>query len=277
MKRGKCVNKEKRKGNGKLILAFIVILVLLASIPFVIDYLYRSGVLSRYHNGFKADTWFGFIGSYFPSSILGLLALYQTHIISKTSEKYQALQNRHRYAIRKNINLYAYDTNRKMVALYDREEIFNKINGALRKKFLEHPEWGYIINLSIWDIQTMGIEAIEIENLYLRAGKREIKVIPAILDKKWDDIVAGNQECIITLFFYVCDNAGQKEIERYITNYYRGDKRYNLLKMEANFDVIIDSEANVKGKIKIKANMQAGKNTYILTSVNENCWYSEEE
>ena len=122
-------DKTKRKlSKAVIIIVTILVLILAALFPFVLDSLYGKGRLKAiYPNAFPAEVWFSFIGSYFPAAIIGIITLYQAYIIQRQDKQYKNLLARHRFIPEEHAHVYRANLKEKKLGNYTVPEI-EKLN-----------------------------------------------------------------------------------------------------------------------------------------------------
>ena len=116
------VKQEKYKGGWMkkkaVIFGFFVL-----SFPFILDYMYGAGFFVGWKNSFPGDTWFSFIGSYFPATIIGILSLYQASIIQEQEARYRKLLNLHLFMPDGHAHVYRYNNDSHAIGQYSVTEI----------------------------------------------------------------------------------------------------------------------------------------------------------
>lgn len=169
MKKGKDRrNKASKDKLLKIVLRAAIFLVIIAvmAFPFILDTLYGKGLLKPvFENSFSADTWFSFIGSYFPAAILGCLTLYQAFIIQYQEKRYRRLLSRHQFAPSCRARIYRYDDSQNKIGDWAFYQVKQMLTQCQKDNLCHDWNKGYILECGIFDLQGVGIDTVKIKEL----------------------------------------------------------------------------------------------------------------
>lgn len=153
-------NKINQKGgSSKKNLIFVSLFLLVVIIvPMIIDYFYGKGWLGFFPNSFSAETWFAFVGSYFPAMIMGGITFFQAYIIREKDKQYHELIEQHRFSSLGQAKVYRYSNDTKGFGQYDRDAIDDLWWKYHKHKLSDEWKKGFLLEFKFYDSVRTGIK-----------------------------------------------------------------------------------------------------------------------
>ena len=124
----------------------------------IIDLFYGKGWLSFFPNSFSAETWFAFVGSYFPAMIIGCITLFQTYIIREKDKQYQKLLYQRRFSPSGQAKVYRYSESTEKFGQYNYAEIDKLWWRYHNDKLPDEWKSGYLLEFKFYASVGTGIE-----------------------------------------------------------------------------------------------------------------------
>lgn len=237
--------------------------------PFILDRLYKWGVLGRiWDNSFSADTWFSFIGSYFPATIVGIITFYQAHIIQVQEKQYKELMNRHRFIPAKHAKVYRYAAENNAIGDYSIKKIKQILIQSGRKGLLEKWQSGYIIECNIYnssgiEINKADLKKIEWEIAGVVYRQTNMEKVSSIVNR-----ISYSQQQIIVFWYFDEADAVSDQITQCMLYSKRRDIRYETSMVTMVLHIVDDADENFD--LQMRFRMQCQEDNYKMESVEEN-------
>ncbi len=252
----------KGKRKVKILMAGTAIL----AVPFLLDWLYGLGVFGIWNNAFSAESWFSFIGSYLPSTILGLLSIYQAHIIRQKDEEYRKLLNKHRFVPASHGCVCRYEEENGTIGRYDISEIRQMLSQGGRKELFKEWEQGYILECDIHNSSDIEINKIELEKILWETNgavyiqKNRDRIANILKRRSYDQ-----HQMVV---FWIFDGTEAKDrITRCMLSKTRSEYRFENSMLTVHL-WIVDDENQVSALI-MRYRLQAQNDQYKLLSIEE--------
>lgn len=157
--------------HRRLILPIVVLAVV--AFPFVLDILYGAGVLRLlFSNSFSADTWFSFIGSYFPAAILGCLSLYQASIIKDKDEQYRKLLQRHQFVPSAHACVSRYKKDQRRIGEWTHDQVKQMLARCRKNALFVDYHKGYILECGVQVPKGVVIDTFELKEIKWKINKQ---------------------------------------------------------------------------------------------------------
>lgn len=262
---------QKKCGKvKKTIIKPVAVLFAFIAFPFILDRLYGCGALRWIPNSFSGDIWFSFIGSYVPASIIGILTLYQAHIIHEQEREYKKLLNRHRFIPDSHVIVYRYDETQETNSFYNFDKVEQILVRSGREELEKKWKTGYLMecnlhNASDIEIGKAKVKEIEWEingNRYVQQDSEKMAVIV-------DRISHSKQKIVIFWQFDEMEKAGE-EIARCMFNEPRFDIRYEISDLMIRMQIVDDEEETCD--LKMRCRLQSLNDNYKMASMEETCY-----
>lgn len=247
----------------------IVSIVGLAIIfPFIIDCMYGKGMLRPlYNNAFPADVWFSFIGSYFPAAIIGIISLYQAHIIQGKDKEYEKLLARHRFVPGESAHVYRYNSDNQKTGDYTVSGIEKLLRRDKKLELFDEWEKGYIIQCNIYDSSRTEFECVDLKKIDWEIKDQKFvqsdpKQMACIIDRiSWEQY-----RMTIFCIFDEPDNANEN-IKQCMISTARDDPDYIDSRIAASLQIIDD--AHKKYDLELRFAFQSQDEIHEMKSVAE--------
>lgn len=245
-----------------------IIVGLAIAFPFIIDFMYGKGMLRRiYNNSFPADVWFSFIGSYFPAAIIGIITLYQAHIIQYKDQQYEQLLARHRFVPGAAAHVYRYNSDNKKTGEYTISEIEKLLRRDKRFKLFDEWEKGYILECNICDSSRTEIDCVDLKRIEWEINDENFvqtkpeQMICVIDRNTWEQY-----RMTIFCIFDEPDNTNV-HINQCMVSTVRGDPAYMDSRIVASLQIIDD--AHKKYDLELRFAFQSQNEIHEMKSVTE--------
>lgn len=271
------MEKLKIKGlfqmlRDKKLLVFVFIGIV--SVPFLLDWFYGTGIPgSVYHNNFPAESWFSFLGSYFPAMLIGVLTIYQQQIIRKKDEEYKKLIERYFYSPDRNAEVFRYSPSNQRIG----EWTYYDFKSSLETnheigEFSDEWGKGYIIRCSIHNIGKIGIKHITCDSIewVIKSGEPYREDTPIKIKTYLESIGEARYLMYVFWTFQDLDNSIASQVALCMNNGFRKNPDYYTSYISLN--VKIENDVGELNNINMKFRMQQclqEVNPYKLQSVEE--------
>lgn len=203
--RGKAVKKMPRYWPLYILILFVV------AFPFIVDILYGMGILGLlFPNSFSAETWFSFIGSYFPAAILGCLSLYQASIIQEKEMQYRKLLQRHQFVPSAHACVSRYEKGQRRIGEWTHDQVKQMLARCRKNALFGDYHKGYILECGVQVPQGVVIDKFELKEIKWKINKQifcqdDLKQIANIMKREKDDTYW------FTIFWRFYDSDGASE------------------------------------------------------------------
>lgn len=229
MKNGNAASTKKKNKNVLIFLVFFLALLFVISFPFALDFLYGRGWLREpFHNSFSADTWFSFIGSYFPSAIIGVLTIYQAYIIQYKDRQYHKLLVRSQFVSTTHAQVFRYDKNSDKIGDWTFWQVKQMLVQCGKNDLLIGWKKGYIMQCNICVLQGMDIELSELKEIEWKINnksyyQRDDTAMFCIMER-----TASNEYRAIMFWKFQDSDEAEEEIIRHMVCGIRDEQEYEL-------------------------------------------------
>lgn len=238
--------------------------------PFLLDFAYGHRLLSWFPNSFPADTWFSFIASYFPATIIGMLTIYQANMIHEKDMQYQELLDRYRFVSYKHAGVYRYNEKTECIADWNYNRILSMYQECNRQNVPENWEKGYVFECYIKDSKGIGINDINFRSIeWDIAGNVFVQLDNENAVIRFRDEFGGMYHITMFCYFDAADMLYQKVVQC-MTNAIRNNPDYNFSYVTLKLSMTYDEEK--EKNLDMRFIMQAQMDVYRLYSIDE-CYY----
>lgn len=250
-----------------LFLLFVIIFFL--GFPFILDRLYKDGMLGRiWDNAFSADVWFSFIGSYFPATIIGIITLYQAHIIQVQEKQYKKLMNRHRFIPAKHAKIYRYEEENNSIGDYSIQKIKQMLMRSGRKGLLKEWQSGFIIECNVYnssgiEINRADLKMIEWEIAGVVYRQTDMEKASSIVNR-----ISYSQQQIIVFWCFDKEDDVSDQVIQCMLYSSRRDIRYETSMITVVLHVVDDADESFD--LQMRFRMQYQEDNYKMASIEEN-------
>ena len=218
-----------RKTKDRRRLACWLIIAIL--FPFLFDMFYGQEWLRWYPNYFSAEAWFSFVGSYLPATLLGIVTLYQSHIISVKDQELRRMAGFPK-CIPKSAGV-SWDP-RGLNLVNERREgrLYEVLRQTGQSSLIRSLQYCIYITFDFTDINYNIIESFSLQQIEWRIGTTEYVA-------RFDNqrcFFAQNEDfsCHIGFFLdfrvleegHMEDDFFEVEFKRLLNNYYRRNPEY---------------------------------------------------
>lgn len=245
----------------------MVIVFGVITFPFLVDFLYGKGVLAFYPNAFSADTWFSFVASYFPSTIIGILTIYQAHIIQEKDKQYQELLDKYRFVPYRHANFYRHNKEKCCIGPCGYEELCNMRDKTNSKIKLAEWEKGYVFQCYLKDSR-----GIKIDNIDFRCIEWKIKDNMFVQNSVQNTVIDFRNEfngeyCITGFCYFEETKKFYQEMAQCMNNSIRKNSDYNFSEITLKLHMTYDEKK--EKNLDMHFMMQSQTDTCKLCSIKE--------
>lgn len=242
---------------------------LVLAFPMILDFWYGSGRLDQFF--ISSELWVSFIGSYYPSTIIGILTLYQAYIIHYQERKRTELLQPYQFQPDGHANLCAYnETNDKIgdYSLKQMRQLFAIDNE--NKSLFEESMAGYVLECNIFTLLGVGIYSVELEKIEWRINNNtyihnDVKSMASIVNR-----TGHNKQQIISYWELEKESSENDQIIQCLLFNIREDIRYATSKITLFFKVLDD--IGKQYNLQMHFRLSAYENEYMMVSIEEHCY-----
>lgn len=267
------MSKKHTKSKIWKILIMIVCVVVcvlgVLAVPFILDWVYGSGIVGKfYDNSFPADSWFSFIGSYFPATIIGILTLYQAYIIQKKERQYKKLLARYRYTPNNHANIYRYDKDNNVIGHFSLNEVRQILVRSNRKGLLKEWESGYIIECDMYDVSDIEMKQVNVKKVEWEINEHEYEQqdsekLACVVNR-----ISHSRKQIVIFWLFDGTEKADKEIAKCMTNKFRCNVQYETSVITISVQIVDEVEETCD--LKMRYCLQSLDDNYRMSSIEEN-------
>ncbi len=267
----------------KKFVAIISVLAIIIAIPILIDLFLGSGfpgIIYPGHN-FAAENWFSFLGSYFPSMLIGSLTIYQTYIIREKDRQYNELLLRYLYIPDQNAKVYQYSPEDNMIGEWKYGDFLDYLQKEVTEQERETLEqlWknGYIIDCYLHNTGTIGMAKVKCTSVKWSinsSATEEVQEDGRIMTVSQS---MGGAKYKISVFWAFRDYDGKfaKAVGRCMENNPRRDSAYSISDICLEMIFTNDEKKTYTMFMKFKMKAFEGCNPYELQSIEEHFYPGE--
>lgn len=250
-----------------LVLGAVATMFMAICFPFVLDYCYRKGMLSWWNNKFSADTWFSFIGSYFPATIVGILSLYQAYIIQHQEKRYKKLLYRYCLIPAGHAKVYRYNEKKNLIgnySLYDIEQMFKQYD---KDSSLENWTLGYVIESEVYNSTGRQIIKSDVKRIEWEVNRQ--KYCQDISQRMISSVrrISHSHQQIVVYWLFNEDTDINDIIYQCMNNLPRHDIRYEITMITITLQITDFEDKNYD--LNIQLMMKAQEDSYQMSSFDE--------
>lgn len=260
-------NRTKKDIKVLLRIAVIFVIIVIIAFPFVLDILYGRELLRPiFKNSFPADTWFSFIGSYFPAAIIGCLTLYQAYIIQYQEKRYRRLLSQHQFVPSSPAHIYRYDDNRNRMGDWEGYQVKQMLAKCGKDDLYIDWNKGYILECGVFAMQDVGIDAVEIKKVDWEINGRHFCQNDASQMTSAIERVSRDEYKLKLFWKFADEEATLIEITKCMVYGFRQSSHYDSSRVTLVLQLIDDFDDCYE--VSIQFEMEAGKkDVYSLCSV----------
>lgn len=261
--------KRKRRVSWKKGGMFIGMALLFLLFPLALDWLYGAGALSWLPHSFGASEWFAFIGGYVPTSLFGIITLYQAYIIRMKDKEYERLTRRYRFRIKENCKVWQWCEKTGKLGDYLYPQYRQMYNDKKNIKTKDEYEKYYLLQYKIEDTLERGIQRIEVGKMeWFIADQNHIST-------NADNILAyykkNGADYQVEVFWRFDDGdsgeMSRKKVAQHMENSSRRNSDYERSKLRI-YTAITDNEDEVQDLV-LDFYLQCGDNSLVVISWDE--------
>jgi len=260
----------KKQLLNRTIIKWVFLWGVIIAVPFLIDALYGCGVLGKiYTNSFKAEVWFSFLGSYLPGTVIGVLTIYQQHVIREKDRQYQELLERYLYVPNQGAKVYRYSKNTHMIGRWSRAEIIS-VTGSNEQDIFKEWMKGYILESSFHNVGNIGINDIRCSSVewsikdktYIVKDKSKIKAF-------YESVGEARYKVWIYWMFDDEDDESADNVAACMNNYSRKDPDYYTSFLIVKVKITNVAKKSTDLFMKFKMRCPDNANSFCLQSFDE--------
>lgn len=248
-------------------IAFFVLCVAWLAIPFFLDCKLLPLLEQGKNTNFNRESWFAFLGSYLPTTVFGLLTLYNSIQIKIQQDQIEMLQARKRFRFTGTPTLNCFDADKDTIGGLMIDELVSKLEDSEDLPDVDLSN-GYLLNFNINDVEKrLGIERIDVEDIEWKMGPKNLAQKGIIYKNAWK---TGPLNSFSVFWIYEENRKQRRQRVRCMNSKSLNSEGYRKSTVSMKFDVKLNDGDTCYMKAGIE--FECTDNTTQLRAINYDCF-----